>query len=30
MQAAASVKVLGTQFNVKAYPEDELLEIALT
>ena len=26
----ASVKVLGTQFNVKAYPEDELLEIALT
>ena len=26
---AASVKVLGTQFNVKAYPEDELLEIAL-
>ncbi|HSM48528.1 MAG TPA: FecR domain-containing protein, partial [Draconibacterium sp.] len=27
---AASVKVLGTQFNVKAYPEDELLEVALT
>lgn len=27
---AASVKVLGTQFNVKAYPEDEKLEIALT
>ena len=27
---AASVKVLGTQFNVKAYPEDEQLEIALT
>jgi ferric-dicitrate binding protein FerR (iron transport regulator) len=27
---AATVKVLGTQFNVKAYPEDELIEIALT
>ena len=27
---AATVKVLGTQFNVKAYPEDEQLEIALT
>jgi transmembrane sensor len=27
---AATVKVLGTQFNVKAYPEDELLELALT
>jgi ferric-dicitrate binding protein FerR (iron transport regulator) len=27
---AASVKVLGTQFNVKAYPEDEQLEVALT
>lgn len=27
---AAEVKVLGTQFNVKAYPDDELLEIALT
>lgn len=26
---AACVKVLGTQFNVKAYPEDEQLEIAL-
>lgn len=26
----ASVKVLGTQFNVKAYPEDVLIEIALT
>lgn len=26
----ASVKVLGTQFNVKAYLEDELLEVALT
>jgi ferric-dicitrate binding protein FerR (iron transport regulator) len=26
---AASVKVLGTQFNVKAYPEDEQLEVAL-
>lgn len=25
----ASVKVLGTQFNVKAYPEDDQLEIAL-
>lgn len=25
----ASVKVLGTQFNVKAYPEDEQLEVAL-
>jgi ferric-dicitrate binding protein FerR (iron transport regulator) len=25
-----SVKVLGTQFNVKAYPEDEQLEVALT
>ncbi len=27
---AATVKVLGTQFNVKAYPDDEQLEIALT
>jgi ferric-dicitrate binding protein FerR (iron transport regulator) len=27
---AASVKVLGTQFNVKAYPDDEQLEVALT
>ncbi len=27
---AASVKVLGTQFNFKAYPEDEQLEVALT
>jgi len=27
---AAEVKVLGTQFNVKAYPEDEQLEVALT
>lgn len=26
----ASVKVLGTQFNIKAYPDDELLEVALT
>jgi ferric-dicitrate binding protein FerR (iron transport regulator) len=26
---AASVKVLGTQFNVKAYPDEENLEIAL-
>lgn len=26
----ASIKVLGTQFNVKAYSEDELIEIALT
>jgi ferric-dicitrate binding protein FerR (iron transport regulator) len=26
----ASVKVLGTQFNVKAYPDEENLEIALT
>jgi ferric-dicitrate binding protein FerR (iron transport regulator) len=26
---AASVKVLGTQFNVKAYPEDEQIEVAL-
>jgi len=27
---AALVKVLGTQFNVKAYPEDEQIEIALS
>lgn len=26
----AAVKVLGTQFNVKAYPDDEQLEVALT
>jgi ferric-dicitrate binding protein FerR (iron transport regulator) len=26
----ASVKVLGTQFNIKAYPDEENLEIALT
>jgi ferric-dicitrate binding protein FerR (iron transport regulator) len=26
---SASVKVLGTQFNVKAYPEDEQIEVAL-
>ncbi len=26
---SASVKVLGTQFNIKAYPEDQTLEVAL-